>query len=867
MTTAHGRAAEPAATAEVHGSVLDTASADLVIVRIRPEKPTDGSSFAESLTGLTLELFDRSFAYPNGGRKIGGASFDQPDRQAGVIVQHAYPPDVVDELVLQAVATAVVVVDHDTPEYQTADVLLKAARGDVSVAVNSVDYNVDESVRHSLPLPPLPDSSDTAGQTYQKLAAYETLAPTALYLALPVVDSDPTRAHLDIPKDGTPPSFTELRTAVEKVLSADPTGTVNLASLSAEQSRNIAYEIVWNRNQLPLPTVPGGNDQADNLAQLYTQPGSDDKDVAQSRQQFEADLTSYYTTNNGLADQLTKYVYSLSAALACQVDADQAARVAFAFPMMLPGSPVQAPGQVAEATVGLSGPGLGFDVPAPYFYALGAALPTTVSPDVRFRMATVGNERQTVTRLQAAIDAGVIADHSSTVATTTAAAATPDPAEVSIEQAARRLQALGATDGLAPVCAPGVAATLVGDWLAYDAATTGDPEADLAGFWNGLDDQDKADHRDLVICAVTGLPHPDQAPDDLVSAIKSESNPTIPINTSADLRAITTAQWTRVFTDRPQLLVDITDSGSIAQRVNRFVRRLSNFFTVTSSPTGPATATESGPPQLPQSINDPVLAFLSGFTANFAFGQAPSALDPSTPAFVNAMNAVFPDDQQARAWLTQALTTIDTLYRISNVTGDDPTRFSITEAVFARGFTDTTSITALTADEFADALIGTVAHPYAGQIQTNAGGPAPASASTGSGRPVNPEGTLTDCRRPRNCPRWVGRPISASCWPSPAGPAATTRHRSPRRRAPGPPRRRPRLPSAPWSPRAVARCRIWRSPEPISTPRCRWSTWSTNASRRSSTPVTLTAWYMTRPATSSAPTTTSAPRRTPTPTR
>jgi hypothetical protein len=50
--------------------------ADLIIIRIHPVNPTDGASFTDSLKGLTISIFDRSYANSTSGTLIGSASFD-----------------------------------------------------------------------------------------------------------------------------------------------------------------------------------------------------------------------------------------------------------------------------------------------------------------------------------------------------------------------------------------------------------------------------------------------------------------------------------------------------------------------------------------------------------------------------------------------------------------------------------------------------------------------------------------------------------------------------------------------------------------------------------------------------------------------
>src|SRR5690606_2502900 len=104
---------------------------------------------------------------------------------------------------------------------------------------------------------------------------------------------------------------------------------------------------------------------------------------------------------------------------------------------------------------------------------------------------------------------------------------------------------------------------------------------------------------------------------------------------------------------------------------------------------------------------------------DFAFGQP-----WDEAAFAGAIADVFPDDADARAWLDAALRTIDDLYRITDV-GIPELRFSLMEALYARGFAGRQAVQALSGQDFQEALTGTVAHAHAGAIYINAGGNRP----------------------------------------------------------------------------------------------------------------------------------------------
>ncbi len=285
----------------------------MIIIRLHPETPTDFTTFQKFLDGpsppttrLAIAVRDMSFSNPTATNNVIGTARYDPGKPDTTILQHPGT----------AAATAVVVIDPAKlppgyPEYDTSDLRLTITRGTQTIADNSLNYNVGI---HVGPLPPL--------------AAYPTLTPVGLYLALPAVD--PSRAYVPIPTDGSPPAYDDLLAAVQKVYAKDPGGTfdINSPPLTAAQARHIAYEIVSNRDLNPLPDIPNG----DTIDQLYTTGGGKDDD----RQKFEGQLSSYYATIDTQAGVMAKYVMALSAALACERRTNAATNAGFDLPV-LPG--------------------------------------------------------------------------------------------------------------------------------------------------------------------------------------------------------------------------------------------------------------------------------------------------------------------------------------------------------------------------------------------------------------------------------------------------------------------------------------------------------------------------------------------------
>ncbi|MET8150881.1 hypothetical protein ACIBSW_18875 [Actinoplanes sp. NPDC049668] len=288
----------------------------VIVVRLHPEKPTSGIKFTDYLEGLTVEVRDRSFADPDAkkpGALLGTAFYDPADPNS-TIYQHNDPgppgPG--------PVATAAVQVPAPgAGEYLSRDLRLVVTRtvnGETTpVSAKNFNFNV-ELAPGSLPNPPTASS-------------YAALDPVAAYVALPapLVGLPPGTTFLDVPADGTPPPFDAVLKAMQTVVAQDP-GPGNppdLAALTPAQSRHLAREIVYNRilEPLPEPSKP--------LEYLYRDAGADET----ARRQFEADLVTYYAVHSTRAEVLAKYVYGVSAALACEQKAKAATQVALTVPV------------------------------------------------------------------------------------------------------------------------------------------------------------------------------------------------------------------------------------------------------------------------------------------------------------------------------------------------------------------------------------------------------------------------------------------------------------------------------------------------------------------------------------------------------
>ncbi len=236
-------------------------------------------------------------------------------------------------------------------------------------------------------------------------------------------------------------------TLSQELAAAVPTGTSitftpNLGALSIEQCRNIAYEIVWSQ-QPPPPTPP------DPVEDLYTNPpntgrmlsGTTPNQFEADREQFEAELTSYYILADASADRLTAFIYALSAAVTCEQLTLAATQAVVELPANPAGPGVGALSGQKVVLTGLDAidPPTNFGVPAAFFYGLAAQLPTQIGPAQRLRLATLDHLTRLLAELTAAINTGTVADSETFIAI--------PAASINAAQAARRMAALGVSAG------------------------------------------------------------------------------------------------------------------------------------------------------------------------------------------------------------------------------------------------------------------------------------------------------------------------------------------------------------------------------------------------------------------------------------
>ncbi|MFI5776075.1 neuraminidase-like domain-containing protein [Nocardia sp. NPDC051570] len=731
------------------------ANISLIILTLIPSKPTAADKFRDVLDGLTIKAFDQTFSgvetalgTATGLVDLGGFGDDLIDVTQKQIFQHWEDKTEGGSTSRTALsgATAVIVVDPlpNHPEYPdpTAfDIRLEITHASQAILDRRIEFNIHVT-----------DSEVTDRANLSKSKKFYAGAVESAYVTLPPNGAgfDPTLGRVDLPEDGSPPPFDQVVAAIDLVLAKDP-GATTLAALcaantplTAAQSKYVASEIVWNRTVFPPPepklVIPAA-------ALLYTTPtpdipGVSSDQIDQARAQFEADRSSYYATNDGEVVALAGFVFSASAAVLQELMSIRAARAVLDLPLIIDPAATTVPTaqlalQPAPPPAGGTPTPLGFVVPAAVFYALSAAVPNQVDAGQRYDTARLAGEARTLAALATAVDAGVIGLPVAAYTVPT----TPPPPTFTGDQAARRLAALGGPQsGLPIVTVEPPIDVIINGWLGYQGASTDIDDA----FWDGVVTGQKAAYLRLVLDAITNTFDP------LIAAIGTD----LGVHDVAGLIALTDQQWRDFFATRPQLLPDFTKPGTPAERAEAFIRHLRTFFTVhTVNPTGPTPAIDA-PPTLPGSGFDAIAEFLSAYPARsggaeFSFTTV-SLTAPGVDESITAAAAdVFPGDPAAAAWLHQAIVTITELWQCTAEVGDKELHFSLTEALYARGFSRIGSIAALSLADFTYALTGSVAYPYAADIYRNAQGSGGTPVEDpGEFNPVNPEGALTDCIPP-----------------------------------------------------------------------------------------------------------------------
>ena len=717
--------------------------ANYIVLRLLPPAATDPGQFlADYLTGLTVTVYDLAYQNATSGVLLGSASF-----AATQIVQHSSPP-LPGPVGTFSVATALIEYTAPDPEYDgSPDLRVEFDRpGAAPLFAPRSYYNV---ALYDLAGPfPTPDAIQTIPD--ENVSAFVTLPPATSLLTAPT--------------DSTPPNFDALDAAVRAVLTADPGGGPPsddlIADLSIDQCRNIANELAYQHAD-PLPGPPPSllpqPEPMDSLQDMYTYPTNNGQvstnSHEQNRRQFEGALAAYYGPPDAAALRLTTYVFALSSAYWCRRAALNATSALVTFPVNPNGAPSQLTTE-AEAQILFTG-AVGQDVPASYFYALTynqsiQSDKTSLQQKQSRQQLISGTAQQTnLDAITRAVDLGWI----DLVAAT-------NPA-----QAARIIEAFNIPPNptmpswdVVVNPSPG---QVWSDWLKFPPTVPGLPVLPWRNYQEGDDETifwpaeaapagSPVPFLEVVLYVLTqGY---QVGPQFLYQEIEADLLGGPPLAVITDVSTATPAQWQTLFqTLGAAFLPPFTLPGNTTARIAAFIAYVQKFFQLGTTPPVITAAPVEGLPRfhVPSSAADLIARTIAAY-AGFVLGT------PLNRATLEAAAlTATPGDAAARAWVVQAIWTLNDLYIVAQIPGaTEAFDGSVMEALFARGFTSVESILDLPLDDFQQALIGTIAYDQAATLYNNAvvasGAPAPIFVPPGSTPfgPINP-GSLTDCIPPQ----------------------------------------------------------------------------------------------------------------------
>ena len=151
---------------------------------------------------------------------------------------------------------------------------------------------------------------------------------------------------------------------------------------------------------------------------------------------------------------------------------------------------------------------------------------------------------------------------------------------------------------------------------------------------------------------------------------------------SADIQAVTPAQWQAFFNANPAYLPPFTLPGTTAARVAAFIQWVQKFFQLNA----PAFVPPAVPAFIPPRYGVPTFDVIVRTMADYPGFFLGMAIDLATLEAAAAL--AVPGDEAAQAWAVQAIETLNELYFLSQLPGEpEAFDFSVMEALFARGFT------------------------------------------------------------------------------------------------------------------------------------------------------------------------------------
>ena len=726
---------------------------DYILLRLLPTQPTSASDFTRDLQGLVITAYnvaagtDDPDSIPLGTASgvtpatstpddivsnlpelvIHSAATTSPPQLETAIMQHVFPktPDDLNAGKYASVATAVVLLNVSTeklisPLSDLYIVKLALTRNGVPIGDSIPEFSLSSISKETLSTlqtdyTGLIDGTDPSDG--RKFSPYVFIPPAGASGTENAVALDAASRQ--------PPLFSTLVDDIDHVLEQMATHSSKLEQrdpLSVTQSRQIASALVSKSTHQPIP-APGMP-----LESMYTLSpvaspsqiqGSGLRRIDQARRKFEANYKSTYSKK---IDQLATFVYAASAAIYAEKQTATSPAASFTFPVaaslsgastMVKELTVLLKGdKVAETSEGLKPLDPSFVVPAAFFYALGTTDSIQTPPEDRYKRNLNKTEEVLRAEFTTAKNLGTLqVDQNTRVSGNSKLT---EGVSITLEQAARRIIALGSTTGsLQPIDLTNVS-RIVSDWLAYSGPTVNM----MSEFWDPKIVKHSDEYLDLILKVIAS------GNIDLVTAIKNQFPQ---VSTADDLLTQTDhSKWKSLFVAQPDLLPESTNPGNSSHRTEAFIRNMKTILAVPTTTPASDALEPNDIPILEVSGQDSLAQFLQNYPGGFDFSA-----DLNDTTINQTLSQLFLSNPTLQARTKVAIETIHTLYSVTGITTiDDSLHFSLMEALYARGFTTAERITVLTQTQFASALRGSVAYQsdYPTHIYTLAGKEASLSA-------------------------------------------------------------------------------------------------------------------------------------------
>lgn len=501
-------------------------------------------------------------------------------------------------------------------------------------------------------------------------------------------------------KDGTPPPYEDLETALDTVMAEAGNNTTSVKDLNYLQCLHLAREIVWR--YLPVAvTRPEGKikklydfEEDATTGEIIEKPDRNEKRV-----RFESELKKHYNDGEKEAQKLATFVFAFSCAQWIEDFSSGVEDILFRFPVKLPNS--------GSEEINISGLSSGLvTIPAQYAYAHGIKVPVDVDRENRFKQIQTEEQDLLLKTFQSAKEQR----------TANLAATGKSP-----EQIVRLLRALDNSRPSLPTI--DLAAGVYGNPnLKIEALVTSwsnHTGPDSLGFWSGsLSADDLEGHSELVMFLFSqGNVEFFNYLDGRFENIEVAGGTNSLLDISGNDEENTKDEWKQLYQDYlddgdtviGDAGIDFLPPGTIVERKEYFAIYACDFFGSLAEVSNEFSLEVTyHPAPIFSEAEGPIQDFVSEFIT--AHGSLDDLEDPDKTTPI--ITACFPDDACAQEWLRDKVAILFNLHQITKDITEtcftEAIRLTVWETLFALGITEKEQIQSINLTDFRACVKGTI---------------------------------------------------------------------------------------------------------------------------------------------------------------